>query len=168
MNSIAFSTATLTEEQARDIASAYIRGEKEPQRIAELLEVPSFDLNLLMHPLVRKFIVQFQRSLRTDYSLFDHMAKLKEIRNAAMDDDNFKVALTAEVQIGKAAGLYDPKPFGDDDEGDGPVDPTTLSTDQLRRRLAGMIGAEIKPTQKSLPSPSVENLDDDEVDIGLA
>ena len=164
MNSIAFSSATLTEEQARDIASAYIRGEKDPPRIAQLLQVESFDLNLLMHPLVRRFIVEFQRSLRSDYSLTDHMFKLKEIRNAAMDDDNFKVALSAEVQIGKAAGLYDPKPLGDDDPGAETVDPTKLTTEELRRRLAKAIGATIPA--KELPPPE-DDEDSEEVNLRI-
>lgn len=166
MNSIAFSSATLTEEQARDIASAYIRGEKDPPRIAQLLQVDSFDLNLLMHPLVRGFIVEFQRALRTDYSLADHMFKLKEIRNAAMDDENYKVALSAEVQIGKVAGHYDPKPLGDDDPNAETIDPTKLTTEELRRRLAKAIGATIPP--EALPAPEEEpNDDSDEVSLRM-
>jgi hypothetical protein len=164
MNSIAFSSATLSEEQARDIASAYIRGEKDPPRIAQLLQIDSFDLNLLMHPLVRRFIVEFQRSLRSDYTLHDHMMKLKEIRNSALDDENWKVALASEIQIGKAAGLYDPKPLGDDSDNPDAIDPTTLTTEELRRRLAKAIGATIP--QKELPAPE-EDEDSDDVNLHL-
>jgi hypothetical protein len=164
MKSIAFSSATLTEDQARDIASAYIRGEKDPPRIAQLLEIDSFDLNLLMHPFVRRFIVEFQRSLRSDYTLHDHMMKLKEIRNSALDDENWKVALASEIQIGKAAGLYDPKPLGDEDNNPDAIDPTTLSTDELRRRLAKAIGATIPPPRE-LPAPPDD--DSDEVNLHL-
>lgn len=143
MNSIAFSNETLNEQQAKQIAEAYVKGDKDPPKMARLLGVDSFDLNLLMHPLVRRFIVYYQKAARDEYSLSDHLSKLKEIRDAAFDDDNYKVALVAETQIGKAAGLYDPKPFGDDDTGVEGVDATKLTTTELRRRLAQQIGAVI-------------------------
>lgn len=140
MNSTDFSVQTLSDEGARLIAEAYIKGQKEPLRIARILGLDSFDLNLLVHPAVRGYIHEYQSAIRETYSLHDHVEKLKEIRDAAMDDENFKVALSAETQIGKAAGLYDPKvPDGDDGSKD--VDPTTLSTDQLRARLAGVKAA---------------------------
>lgn len=143
-NFTVFSVATLNEEGARLIAEAYVKGQKEPLRIARILGVDSFDLNLIMHPLVRGFINEFQAAIRETYSLHEHVLKLKEIRDSAMDDDNFKVALSAEVQIGKAAGLYDPK-TPDGDSGGKDVDPATLTTDQLRARLAGV--------QKAIAAP---------------
>jgi hypothetical protein len=94
------------------------------------------------------------------------MFKLREIRNAAMDDDNFKVALSAEIQLGKVAGHYDPKPLGDDDSDPNSVDPTKLTTDELRRRLAKAIGATIPP--EALPAPESEpDEDSDEVSLRM-
>lgn len=151
MNSIAFSKETLDEKQAREIAEAYIKGEKDPPKIASILGVDSFDLNLLMHPFVRKHIVEFQRSIRANYSLHDHIDKLKEIRDAAFDDENYKVALAAETQVGKAAGHYDPK-IADDGVGK-EVDPTKLSTEELRRRLAKSIGAVIPQDKEPTALP---------------
>jgi hypothetical protein len=156
MNSIAFSAATLTDEQALELAQAYVKGDKDPLRIARILGVDSFDLNAIMHPLTRGHIVRLHRATSAEHSLADHMAFLKKIRNAAFDDDNFKVALAAETQLGKAAGHYDPKPAGDDSDPTKQLDPTKLTSDELRRRLASTIGAVIPaPKQEALPG-SVE------------
>lgn len=169
MNSIAFSAETLTNDQALQIAEAYVRGDKDPPRMARLLGVSSFDLNLLMHPMVRAHIVNIQRSIRQKYSLDDHIDQLKRIRNAAFNDDNFKIALAAETQLGKAAGHYDPKPPGEDGSPDQPIDPTKLTTAELRRRLARTIGAVIPVEEEpSLPPPQPGEADaledEDEVD----
>lgn len=167
MKSSEFSVGTLTDDQARQIAEAYVRGEKDPPRMARLLGVDSFDLNLIMLPRVRSYIVQMQRVVRAEYSLHDHIDKLKEIRDAALGDENFKVALAAETQLGKAAGHYDPKPASDDLLPGEQVDPTKLSTGELRRRLAGMIGAVIPQGEEqphALPDPTLDSETDDEVD----
>jgi hypothetical protein len=154
MNSIAFSAATLTESEARQIAEAYVKGDKDPLTMAKMLGVDSFDLNLIMNPAVRRFIIAFQRAVRAEYSLANHISKLKEIRDAALGEDNFKVALAAETQLGKAAGLYDPKPLDPNGEGGlADADPTKLTTDELRRRLAKQIGAVI-------PQPSLQDHSD--------
>ena len=169
MSSTEYSVATLNEDAARLIAEAYVKGQKEPLRIARILGVESFDLNLIMHPLVRGFINEFQAAIRETYSLHDHVLKLKEIRDAAMDDDNFKIALSAETQIGKAAGLYDPK-TPDGDGGGKDVDPTTLTTDQLRARLTGLSQAKIvDPPKLEDDRPLHEQMDEaEDVDEGLA
>lgn len=147
MSSFAFSTNSLTEEEAQLIADAYFRGDKDPVRMARLLEVEQFDLNLLMHPLVRRFIVENQVALNRHYSLEEHLTKLKQIRDGAMDDENWKVALSAEVAVGKAAGLYEPR-LPDDGKGDN-VDPAKLTTEELRQRLAKAIGASIPREETS-------------------
>ena len=170
MSSTEFYAGTLTEEQAQEIAAAYIKGDKDPPRMARILGVDQFDLNLLMHPLVRRFVVQFQRAVASKYSLEDHMDQLKKIRDAAFDDENFKTALASEIQLGKAAGHYDPKPLGDTDPDGAAIDPAKLSTDELRRMLARSIGAVIptKTDVSELPAPSEddEDLDADEVERG--
>ena len=175
MNSTEFSVGTLTEQQAQEIAAAYIKGDKDPPRMAKILGVDQFDLNILMHPLVRRFVVQFQRAIASNYSLDDHMDQLKKIRDAAFDDENWKIALSAETQLGKAAGHYDPKPLGDDPNNPDNIDPAKLSTDELRRRLARSIGAVIPTgTADELPAPDSdsseadddEDMDADEVERG--
>jgi hypothetical protein len=160
MNSTAFSVATLTEEQALEIAKAYIQGDKDPVRMARILGVDSFDLNLIMHPLARGYIVKLHRETGAAHDLTEHMRQLKKIRDAAFDDDNFKVALAAETQLGKAAGHYDPKPAGEVSSGE--LDPTKLSTDELRRRLAQTIGAVIPQKEQELLPGSVEAQESDE------
>lgn len=163
MNSIAFSAATLSDDQAREIAAAYIKGDREPQKMARILGVDSFDLNLVVHPFVRGHIARMQSSLRENYSLSEHQEYLKKIRDAAFGDDNYKIALAAETQLGKSAGHYDPKPIGEDaDDGTAP-DISKLSTDDLRRRLAKMAGAVI-PQDRGLPHPG--DLPDEDEDVG--
>jgi hypothetical protein len=169
MNSIAFSVATLTEDQALDVATAYVKGQRDPVRMAKLLGVDRFDMNIVMHPLVRGHVVRMERVAQAQCSMEDHMNKLAEIRDAAFDDENWKVALAAETQRGKAAGLYDPKLPDDESLPDGKVDPTKLSGPELRRKLAGMIGAVIPQGEAvaELPAPepgsieAQESLDDD-------
>jgi hypothetical protein len=150
MSSTEFSVATLTEEQAQQIASAYIKGDRDPRKMARILEVAEFDLNLIMHPLTRGFIARMQRELDAVHDLGEHMRQLKKIRDAAFEDDNFKVALAAETQLGKAAGHYDPKLAGSDDDDE--LDATKLSTDELRRRLARLAGVKL-PEPLTLPPP---------------
>jgi hypothetical protein len=162
MSSIEFSVETLTDEQAQSIASAYVKGDKDPLRMARILGVDQFDLNLIMHPLTRGYIVKFHRETSHVHSLEEHMRQLGKIRDAAFDGEEFKVALAAETQLGKAAGHYDPKPTGDD--GEGQLDPTKLSPGELRRRIASAVGAVI-PTegQTALPEPgSLEEQERDE------
>jgi hypothetical protein len=163
MNSIAFSLDTLTESQAKSIAEAYVRGDKDPPTMARILGVDSFDLNLIMHPLTRRFIVLFQREARAEYSLTDHLSMLKKIRDAAFDDENWKIALSAETQLGKAAGHYDPKPMDPEDPGSGGgmIDVGKMSTTELRRQLAKTIGAVI-------PQKPAELEDNSDEEDGLA
>ncbi len=72
--------------------------------------------------------------------------------------DNFKVALSAEVSVGKAAGLYEPRTNDDDSEGK-TVDPAQLSTGELRKRLARVSGILTAPV---VEQPADPPLDDDE------
>jgi hypothetical protein len=110
--------------------------------MARILGVDSLDLNIVMHPLTRGHIVRMHRATKNVHSLEEHMDQLKKIRDAAFDDDNYKIALQAETQLGKAAGHYDPKPVDPlTDPNNQNVDPTKLSTEDLRRRIAGAIGA---------------------------
>ncbi len=147
MKSSAFSVQTLTEAEAELLADAYVRGDKDPPKMALILGVDSFDLNSLMHPLTRAGIIRRQQSVRSLHSLEDHIDKLKEIRDAAFEAENYKVALAAETQVGKAAGHYDPK-VPTDPESDKPEEIAKLSTDQLRRRLAKAVGAVIPVSEQ--------------------
>lgn len=138
-----FSTNSVTDSEGRLIADAYFRSSKNVKKMKEILDVGEFDLGLLTHPLVKKYIVEKQLALAESYSLTEHLAKLKEIRNGAMDDENWKVALTAEVAVGKAAGLYENMSRED------PIDNSKaeqLSTEELRKRLANM--------GRALPAPT--------------
>lgn len=162
MSSIDFSVATLTEEQALELAQAYVKGDKDPLRIARILGVDSFDLNAIMHPMTRGYIVKLHRETSAHHSLDEHMRQLGKIRDAAFDDENFKVALAAETQLGKAAGHYDPADAGALPPG-APIDPTKLDAADLRRRVAGIVGAVI-PTanQQALDSPQPGSLEGQE------
>lgn len=169
MRSIAYSVATLTDEEAEQVAAAYIKADKDPLRMARLLGVDSLDLNVVMHPLTRGYIVRMHRELQTTTTLHEHIDMLKKIRDAALDDDNLKIALASETQIGKAAGLYDPKPMVDPaNDPSKPMDPTKLSTDDLRRRIAHSIGAVVVQPESAqshaLPEPSgdLEAMEEDE------
>lgn len=155
-----FSVATLSDEQALEVAQAYIKGDKDPLRMARILGVDSFDLNILMHPLTRGHIVRLHRALEAQHSLSEHQKQLKKIRDAAFDDENWKVALAAETQLGKAAGHYDPKPAGDGELPGGQVDPTKLTYEDLRRRVANSVGAVIPNEEpKALPEPEPGSLE---------
>jgi hypothetical protein len=132
MSSTEYSAATLTEQEAEKIANAYVKGERDPLRICRILGVPSLDMNLV------------------------------KIRDAAFDDENWKVALAAETQRGKAAGHYDPKPAGDD--GEGVIDPTKMPIEELRRRVAGMVGAVIPERTLPAPEPEPGSLEGQEAD----
>jgi hypothetical protein len=162
MSSTEYSAATLTEQEAEKIANAYVKGERDPLRICRILGVPSLDMNLVMHPLVRNFIVQMERTARISCTMDDHMEQLVKIRDAAFDDENWKVALAAETQRGKAAGHYDPKPAGDD--GEGVIDPTKMPIEELRRRVAGMVGAVIPERTLPAPEPEPGSLEGQEAD----
>lgn len=158
MLSIGFSSSSLTEEEAELIADAYFRGEKDPSQIAKHLGVEHFDLNLILHPLVKAKIVQQKREMTKVYSLEDHIRWLKKIRDGAFDAENWKVALASEISVGKAAGLYEPKDLGDTvDERE--VDPKALSTDALRQRLLNVQRA-LHETPVTEPEPN----DDSDLD----
>jgi hypothetical protein len=172
MNSIAFSVNSLTEDQALQIATAFVKGGRDPVQMARILGVDRLDMNLVMHPLVRGHVVRMQRVASSVVTMEEHLQKLADIRDAAFTDENWKVALAAETQRGKAAGLYEPKlPGDDDDPALGKLDPTKMSTQELRRRLAQTIGAVIPQGEaiKALPEPGSlegqELVDDDNNEI---
>jgi hypothetical protein len=142
-----YSVATLTEPEARQVAEAYVKGERDPVKMALLLGVDSLDLNVVMHPLTRRFVVMYEQHLQRLYSLEDHAEQLKKIRDAAFNDDNWRIALLAETQLGKAAGLYDPKALADDQD-DPHLDPAVIPNTE----------------PDALPPP--EDEDDEELDIG--
>ena len=131
-----YSATTLTEEEAEDIAVAYYRASKNPRNIGAILAVDRFDIGLLSHPFVKRKIAEKARAMRTVYTLENHLDKLKEIRDAALEDGNHKVALTAEISVGKAAGLYETIPVSE--EVSSTASPIQLTTDEIRKRLAAM------------------------------
>lgn len=157
-----FSVATLTDDEALLIAEAYFKGEKDPPKMAKLLGIDQFDLNVLMHPLVRRHTTRIQREMEVTYSLKEHAAQLRKIRDAAFDDEEWKAALSAEVQLGKASGLYEPKLPGDGLGEGKAVDAKKLGTEELRQRLAHLIGAVVPTADTSLKLLDVTPRDDDE------
>lgn len=161
MHSIAFSLSNLTLDEAGLIADAFFRGGQDPSKMAQLLRVDSFDLNLFTHPYVKKEIVARRVQLNETYTLAEHIASLKKIRDAALDNENLKIALPAEVALGKAAGLYLPKPVDVNDPMIG-GDPTRLSTEELRQRLARATNILTAPVDDQPADPSID-FDDDEI-----
>jgi hypothetical protein len=154
-----FSARTLTSSEARLIGEAYLRAGRNPNKVGEALGMREFDKELLAHPLVRREVRAIARIHSQNYSMSDHMEKLAQIRDAALDDGKYTAALGAELAIGKASGLYD-KGVGDEDENDPAIEPTKLSTTQIREMLAKREVAE----QHALPAPDTGNqLDDDSV-----
>jgi hypothetical protein len=158
MSSTAFSVNELTEELALQVAEAFVLCDRDPTRMARKLGVDRFDLNIVMHPMVRSYIVKMERMTVVSCTLEDHMKQLAKIRDAAMDDENYKVALAAETQRGKAAGHYDPKKLDDPADDGKPIDATKLSSEELRRRLAKFIGASITDPN-ALPPPEPGSLE---------
>lgn len=153
MSSTEFSVSDLTEELALQVAEAFVLCDRDPKRMARKLGVDRFDLNIVMHPLVRNYIVKMERMSEASCTLDDHMKQLAKIRDAALDDDDYKVALAAETQRGKAAGHYDPKKA--DDEPGKSADATKLTSDELRRKLAQLVGAKM-PDELPPPEPQPE------------
>ena len=64
--------------------------------------------NPRMYPKVVKYIEHLQNQLASKYQVTygRHIRKLAEIRDLAIDKGNFTSAVAAEVQRGRAAGLY--------------------------------------------------------------
>ena len=64
--------------------------------------------NPRMYPKVVKYIEHLQNQLSNKYQVTygRHIRKLAEIRDLAIDKGNFTSAVAAEVQRGRAAGLY--------------------------------------------------------------
>ena len=60
------------------------------------------------YPLVVRYIQELEKELQQKFDVtFDrHIRKLAEIRDQAMDKGNLTAAVSAEVQRGRAAGLY--------------------------------------------------------------
>lgn len=144
-----FSARNLTEFQAEEIAEAYYRAGRNANRMAGVLQVETFDLDLMMHPLVKRKVMEIGSRMRQKYTLDDHLEKLQEIRDLALADSNLKIALTAELAVGKAAGLYEVIKEPDQDLGAGET--AKLSTEDIRRKLAQLGG----PVPLPLPEPDV-------------
>lgn len=132
-----FYASSLSEEDAHEIATAYYKAERDPRKIAKILGVVTFDVNLMKHPLVKRTITKMAIRMREAYSLEDHLSKLQEIRDMALEDGNYRIALSAEISVGKAAGLYER--VADQAETTS-ENLNELSTDELKKRLA-LLGA---------------------------
>jgi len=143
-----FSARTMDEASADLLVDAYFRSGKDPRKMAEILQVPSLDLEVLTHPLFRRKVIERAKQLSQRYSLDEHLEKLKEIRDACLEGDkpDYKVALAAEVSLGKAAGLYEKIKEGEDEP---TSEPEKLSTREIRRLLIKS-GIQV---QASLPAP---------------
>ena len=73
---------------AHAIASQLLNGERYPQVVARIRE--------LKQELAKKYEVTFE----------NHVQKLAELRDTAIDNNNFSAAVSAEKYRGQAAGLY--------------------------------------------------------------
>ena len=102
-----FTNSTLTDGEARLIADAYFKSSKDMAKMAKILGIKSFDVKLLLNPHVKKYIIEKRVQVAELYTLEHHLQMLKKIRNGAMNDENWKVALSSEIAVGKAAGLYE-------------------------------------------------------------
>lgn len=142
-----FSVRSLTSSEARVVAEAYLKCGRNPNKIGEALGLPDFDKEILAHPLVRREVIAIARVNAQTYSMVDHLEKLAEIRDLALDDKKYTAALGAEMAIGKAAGLYD---RAGDDPDDTVVEPTKLTSQQIRDMLA-------RRGQEALPAPQEGN-----------
>lgn len=136
-----FSASSLSEAEAILIAEAYYRCGKNPKQMAAALGVPRFDLELIRHPLVKRQIVKLAERMRVKYSLDDHLERLQEIRDRAMEDGNLRIALAAELSVGKAAGLYER--LAEDEAA--PDKLQELTTAQIKERLARLEAASPAP-----------------------
>lgn len=145
-----FSARNLTEFQAEEIAEAYYRSGRNANRMAAVLQVETFDLDLMMHPLVKRKVMEIGSRMRQKYTLEDHLEKLQEIRDLALAENNLKIALTAELSVGKAAGLYEVIKEPEPDPAAGET--AKLSTEDIRRKLAQLGG----PVPLPLPEPEPE------------
>lgn len=158
-----YSARNLSETEAELIAEAYFRASKNPKKVAEYLGVETFDMSLLANPIVRRKILDRAKMLSKKYSIDDHLSKLKEIRDSCIDDANYKVALSAEVALGKAAGLYDLRK--DEEPETGKVEPEKLTTDQIRRLLA----KRTSPIEEESQVPQIEYIPESDLnEDGLA
>lgn len=153
-----FSVKSLTSAESRVIAEAYLKAGRNPNKVGEVLDMPDFDTEVLGHPLVRREVIAIARLNAQNYSMTDHLEKLAEIRDKALNDAKYTAALGAEMAIGKASGLYDK---GDHpDENDPAIEPKRLSTQQIRDLLASRESAD----SRALPPPDTGNQLDDEAD----
>lgn len=154
-----FSARSLTSSEARLVAEAYLKAGRNPNKVGEMLGIPNFDKELLAHPLVRREVIGIARSVAQSYSMIDHLEKLQEIRDLALDGGKFTAALGAELAIGKAVGLYD-KGVADEDMDDPALEPKKLSTDQIRE----LLHKREKSESRALPPPDTGNQLDEEAD----
>ena len=140
----------VTEELAETISELYFTCEKDRTRMGHELGIGrSLDDLYLHHPLVRRRIVEKVRQMRRDkvYTREQHIASLQRIRDGAMGDENWKVALASEIAVGTAAGLYEKiDPDGESGGAGALPPPENLTTEQIRERLARL-------QQPALPSP---------------
>ncbi len=132
-----FYASSLSEAEAALIAEAYFRTGKNAKLMAAALGVAQFDLDLVRHPLVKRQITKLAERMRKAYTLEDHLDRLQEIRDQAMEDGNLRIALAAELSVGKAAGLYEK--IIEPDTGE-KTDTKKLSTDEIKAKLANMDG----------------------------
>lgn len=152
-----FFAVTLTEDQAYLIAEAYYRSGKNPKAMAACLGVQKFDLELIRHPLVKRQINKLAERMRQLYTLEQHLDRLQEIRDSAMADGNLRIALAAELSVGKAAGLYEKiaeaEVINDDS-------PSQLTTEQIKERLAKLEQKSQTPLLVDSQRLAVEELPD--------
>lgn len=152
-----FYANSLTEQQAEEVAEGYFKAGRVPGKIAGVLGMAAFDVNILKHPLVKRKINQMAIRMRETYSLDAHLSKLQEIRDMALEDGNYRIALSAEISVGKAAGLYER--IAEPASNNGEDDLAALSTDELRKRLAAL-----GTTPAILTGPDEADLDGDTED----
>lgn len=159
-----------TDEEVDLIAELYFICDRDRKRIQTELVSRGIHLNgggtlderHLHHPQVRRAIVEKAKEMRNSgiYSRESHIQKLQEIRDRALNDDNYKVGLAAEVAVGRAAGLYENFDESDDSTNEGKLmPPEQMSNDQLKARLAQLQQRQLPPPEKQGPAVPQGNFD---------
>lgn len=138
--------------KTRDAAKAYVRMkglDERPSNSHKKLGWEIIQRDPILKQIIKSLMTETCETLEITYS--GHLKKLAEIRDRAMENDKFAVALNAEIARGKAAGLY--------------VDRKELNVTGVNDLTTNEIEAELKKLtieapKKNLPPPDPSGLDD--------
>ena len=125
------------ERYAVKIAELHLKHAGDRLRMGRELGIDrAIDLSEMAHPSVVRECSRLASQMRrnSEYNLEDHRRNLEKIRDRALEGEDFKAALAAEIAIGKVSGFYEPR--NPDDQNKNPTDITNLSSAQLKQLLA--------------------------------